>query len=301
MTTCKICLAPTDGGSTLCKDCSIAIRGIDETIEFLDEYLEVPERYEGELRNIWGAIEFLNFFLGMYNRYVGLKNLIFEYELLYLFEDFQETLSVNYLDNRDVLLRQESRRLHEVSEALDSHGILTIDPIQTDGSPSLSLRAGVKMRKCKEVFDLSEDPTDEKYRQYNQSISLLVMLLLIRVDLSSTLADDVRNPHFPRIGFFPIRIISGAIRRIIAGSSEDSYVTNEEILRSFTKTGNNPTKLQGALFGISPGSVPIFREIPDPDSTSPILLAPQVHNYASMLANRIRQRESREREYHEAL
>jgi hypothetical protein len=296
MAHCKICRGYlSNPKGELCDYCSTAKTTVEETIGFLESFLDNPTD-ANPINGVWGALEFLNYFLGMYNRYSGLKNLIFEIELNTLMDHTDGNIHVQELANRDAFLKLDRPKQMKLIQAFSEHGIFDIEHQKDSEVDSISFIIGRRLKKGNEILILSDDPTDENYRRYNQSISLLVMLLLINLDLSTSIRDDYRGTPFPRIGFVPLRLISGAINRKINEDGNPAFVTSEEITRSFYQTGRNSSRLVGSLYGIYPNSTSIFQEIPDPDSTDPVRLAQPMDKFVELMATRIRTRDYRERE-----
>jgi hypothetical protein len=296
MNHCKICRGYLSNSEReLCDYCSTANTTVEETIGFLESFLDNPID-ANPINGVWGALEFLNFFLGMYNRYSGLKNLIFEIELNTLMDNTNGTIHVQELANRDAFLKLDPPKQMKLEQAFSKHGIFDIEHPKDSEAEGIIFVIGKRLKMGNEILSLSDDPTDENYRRYNQSISLLVMLLLIRLDLSTSIRDDYRGTPFPRIGFVPLRLISGAINRRVNKDGNPAFVTNEEITRSFYQTGKNSSRLVGSLYGLYPNSTSIFQEIPDPDSTDPVRLTEPMDKFIELIATRIRTRDYRERE-----
>ena len=137
MAHCKICRGYLSNSEReLCDYCSTAKTTVEETIEFLESFLDNPTD-SNPINGVWGALEFLNHFLGMYNRYSGLKNLIFEIELNTLMDNTNGTIHVQELANRDAFLKLDIPKQNKLIQAFSEHGIFDIEyPKMTQGNQS---------------------------------------------------------------------------------------------------------------------------------------------------------------------
>lgn len=296
MDRCKICRGYlSNSDKELCDYCSTAKTTVEETIDFLESFLDNPTD-ANPINGIWGALEFLNNFLGMYNRYSGLKNLVFEMELNMLMDTTDGTINVQNLANRDTFLKLDNSKQMQLIQEFSKHGIFELETQKNSEDDRIKFIVGRHLKMGNEILRLSGDLMDENYHRYNQSISLLVMLLLINLDLTTSIRDDYRGVPFPRIGFIPLRLISGAINRRVNKDGTPAFVTSEEITKSFYQTGRNPSRLIASLYGIYPNSTSIFQEVPDPDSTDPIRLTEPMDKFVELIATRIRTRDYRERD-----
>ena len=130
------------------------------------------------------------------------------------------------------------------------------------------------------------------FSNYFNSLLLFSMLILVRDDVTSWINGDEKN--FPRKGFFPLRLIAGAVERAMdsTDSKPDShYITTEEILRAMKGiTYKSQTKTFSQLIGMDFQSKSIFESIPDPDEDTQENLTKEFSELVDHLAERIRER-----------
>ena len=277
---CKICLTfdPIESGS-ICHSCSIAIQAMDLFIEDLGNYLSsadserLPDHYA---KNIPYFVSTLSF----YNRYVSIKNLIQEVAITYLTNEQNEKIFRQDIENSEPLKNENTVKVLEENQLISSKLDITHDDFLIIPMDRVTISL--------HVFD-NFDLEGEGFYNYFNSLFLFSMLVMVKSDLTSWTTGNIKN--FPRKGFLPIRLISGAVERAIESKTEEHYITTEEIYRSMKGINNkSQTKIFSQMIGMDFQSRSIFETIPDPDKDAQANLTKEISEMVDHLAERIRER-----------
>lgn len=277
---CKICLVidSSDSGS-ICHSCSMAIQAMDLFIEDLGKYLSsadserLPDYYS---KNIPYFVSTLSF----YNRYVSVKNLVQEVAMIYLYNDLDEKIFRQDIENSEPLKNERVVKALEENQLLSSK----LDVVNDDFLITPMNRVSISSYVLNN-FGLE----GEGFFNYFNSLFLFSMLILVKDDLASWSAGDIKN--FPRKGFLPLRLIAGAVERAVKSETKDHYITNEEIYRAMKGINyKSQTKILSQMIGLDFQSRSIFETIPDPDEDTPANLTEEISEMVDHLAERIRER-----------
>ncbi len=277
---CKICgKIEMDSNSPICKDCTVAINLLNIMITDLENYLDtadskrLPEFYSKNIHYFVSA-------LSSYNRYVTVKNFIQEVIFSYLVTDFDEKLLASDLENTEPI------RNSKIQKILSEKNI--VDIVYDDSFKDLVIYPKDRIKMSKFVFDtfgLNEDG----FRDYLNSILLYSMILLINESISSWMNGEERE--FPRRGFYPWRLISGAVLRSVEGEKSSPFVTSEEIFYSIKRLSyKGRSKAISQIAGFEFQSKSIFLEIPDADEGVKNFLTPEFSEIVDHFAERVRDR-----------
>lgn len=279
---CKICgIIDSDFDGSLCNDCSTAINVLHVFIEDLEEYLatadarRLPDFYSTNLPYFVTT-------LSAYNRYVSVKNLIQEIVLMYVTEEVDGSIQANDLENSGPLKSKKIRELLSRKNLIFS----AYDPSRTD----YIITPQDKLKISRFVFD-SFGLEGAGFLDYLNSIFLYSMLILIIDDITLWIGNEEKL--FPRRGFYPIRLISGAIRRALSESTQNHYVRANEIFYAIKGlTNKGKTRAISQIIGMDFQSKSIFTEIPDSDETSKTDFTEEFSGLINHFAERIRERMS---------
>lgn len=282
---CKICgFVEFDEPGSVCKQCSIAISALDTFLEDLKSYLasadsiRLPDYYSKNLPYFVST-------LSVYNRYVSVKNLVQEIVMLYLSNEPDEIIFFQDIENADPL------KLEKIVNFLSTRGLLSLEYDNTHSDYKIVPKEKVSISQ----YVLTNFGLDRpEFSDYFNSLLLYSMLELVRGDIASWINGNEKA--FPRKGFFPIRLIAGAIIRAIDSEPDDHHITSDEILRALKGlTYKNQTKALSQMIGMDFQSKSIFEHIPDPDEDRPTNLTEEFSEMVDHLAERIRERtENRE-------
>lgn len=277
---CKICgFWEMDSNSPICEDCLVAIKSLDIIIGDLEDYLKtadskrLPEFYSKNLHYFVSA-------LSTYNRYVNLKNLIQEVIFSYLTIESNEKIMSNDLENNEPLRNPRIRQILASKEMAD---------ISYDASSSdLVLYPKDRIKISKFVFE-SFGINGDGFNDYLNSILLYSMIVLISDDITSWENGTERN--FPGRGFYPWRLISGAVWRAVKDEKDSHFVTSDEIIYSIKRLSyKGRSKAISQVAGLEFQSKSIFLDLPDSDENTNTLLTAEFNEIVNHFAERIRER-----------
>lgn len=218
--------------------------------------------------------------LSAYNRYVSVKNLVQEIIYLHLTNDGNEQIVSDEIENNDPLKDPKIRYALSTNQILNS----TYDP-NIDDFVLLPLEKLTISSFVLENFGLNSDA----FNDYLNSIFLFTMNVLIQEDIKMWISGNERA--LPRRGFYPLRLIAGAIRRVVNNVPDAFHVNKSEMYRAskgLTKKGEIKTRSQ--LTGIDFHAKSIFSEIPDFNSREEADLSAQFSSIVTHFATRIRER-----------
>lgn len=277
---CKICgFIEFDEPGNLCRQCSIAIGALDTFLEDLKRYLSsadslrLPDYYSKNLPYFVST-------LSIYNRYVSIKNLVQEITMLYLSNEPDETIFFQDVENTDPL------KLEKIVNFLSSSGLLSLDYENSHSDYKIVPKEKILISQYVLInFGLN----GPEFSNYFNSLLLYSMLEMVKRDVASWINGNEKA--FPRKGFFPIRLIAGAIIRAMDSESGDHHITSDEILRALKGlTYKNQTKALSQMIGMDFQSKSIFEHVPDPNGDRATNLTEEFSEMIDHLAERIRER-----------
>jgi hypothetical protein len=214
-----------------------------------------------------------------YNKYVNMKNLVQEL-LFYIISEDEEEFYLNDIENGEPLKNDRIRKLLFDNQFLKCEYV----PNKND----FVLKPLKKLLIGTEVYSNFELKSSE-FKDYVNSLMLLSMLVMLQDDLNEWINGNVKV--FPRTGFFPIRLISGSIKRAIT-SEQQYYVESEEIIYSIKKlSSKSQKKVLSRIAGIDFLSSSIFKNIPDPEGDRTDLTQEFIP-FIKHIAERIRERKN---------
>ena len=277
---CKICgLIDSGNSGAMCPHCSIALEAMQLFIEDLQKYISsadsdrLPDYYSNNLPYFVSALSF-------YNRYVSVKNLVQEVATIYLSNDLNEQIFKQDIENSEPL------NIERTVNTLAQNELISIkyEPSRKDFLIVPMNRVSISTHVLNN-FGLEGNG----FSNYFNSLLLFSMLILVKDDVTSWITGKEKN--FPRKGFFPIRLIAGAVERAMGSQPDSHYLTIEEILRAMKGlTYKSQTKAFSQLVGMDFQSKSIFETIPDPDEDSQTNLTEEFSEIIDHLAERIRER-----------
>ena len=277
---CKICgFIDNDGSGPICPHCSIAIQAMQLFIEDLKKYIStadserLPDYYSNNLPYFVST-------LSAYNRYVSVKNLIQEVATIYLYKDPDVPIFRQEIENSEPL------KVERIVNALARNELISIN---YDASRNDFIIVPMNKLSISSHVLNNFGLEGNGFSNYFNSLLLFSMLILVKDDVNSWINGDERN--FPRKGFFPVRLISGAVGRAMDSQPDTHYLTVEEILRAMKGLAyKSQTKAFSQLFGMDFQSKSIFETIPDPDEDSQANLTQEFSKMVEHLGERIRER-----------
>lgn len=277
---CKICLLiDSDVSGSICPHCSISIEAMEFFIEDLQRYLSsadsdrLPDYYSNNLPYFVSTLSF-------YNRYVSVKNLVQEVALTHLSIEPDEQIFRQDIENAEPL------NVEKIVKTLARNELISVEynPSHNDYLIVPMNRISISTHVLNN-FGLEGNG----FSNYLNSLLLFSMLILVKDDVTSWITGDEKN--FPRKGFFPIRLIAGAVERAMDSKTDSHHLTTEEILRAMKGlTYKSQTKAFSQVIGMDFQSKSIFESIPDPDEDIQTNLTEEFSKMVDHLAERIRER-----------
>lgn len=279
---CKICrLVDSEANGALCRDCSIAIEALYVFVEDMETYLKTADATRLEEHYSANMTYFVSS-LSAYNRYVGVKNLVQEMIYLHLTDTSGGRIMADDVENNDPLKDPKIRYALASSEILES----TYDP----GVDDLALKPLGKLAISSFVLD-AFGLNNEGFTDYLNAVFLYSMIVLIQEDIKMWMSGSEKA--LPRRGFYPLRLIAGAIRRAVNNEPDPFHVSKSEMYhasKGLTKKGEVRTRSQ--ITGLDFQSKSIFSRIPDFNSNDKENFTPEFSTVVAHFANRIRERVS---------
>jgi hypothetical protein len=282
---CKICNSvELDEVGSVCKQCSIAINALDTFLKDLENYLasadstRLPDYYS---KNLTYFVSILS----IYNRYVSVKNLVQEIAMLFLLNGSDENIYSQDIENSEPL------KLEKIGNFLSASGLLSLEFDNSHKDYKIVPKEKILISQ----YVLTNFGLDgAEFSDYFNSLLIYTMLAMVKDDI--VLWINGIEKSFPRKGFFPIRLLAGAIIRAMNADSGGHHITSDEISRAMNGlTYKSQTKVFSQIIGIDFQSKSIFEQIPDPDREGPAYLSEDFSKMVDHLAERIRKRpESRE-------
>lgn len=277
---CKICgFWEMDSNSPICEECSVAIKSLNILISDLEDYLKtadskkLPEFYSKNLHYFVSA-------LSTYNRYVNLKNLIQEVIFSYLTSESNDKIMSSDLENNEPLKSLKIRQMLASKEM--------VDIIYEEASNDFALYPKERIKISKFVLE-SFGINGDGFKDYLNSILLYSMIVLINEDI--TYWENGVERNFPGRGFYPWRLISGAVWRAVKDEKDSHFVTSDEILYSIKRLSyKGRTKAISQVVGLEFQSKSIFLDLPDSDENINTLLTGEFNEVVNHFAERIRER-----------
>ena len=278
---CLLCkYVDADATGKLCGDCSASMEAVDILIEDLGEYL--PKADSARLQEYYSKnLSYFISTLSAYNRYVSVKNLIQELIFLRLFDGTEDPVFASDVENNEPLKTQR------IVEILRTNDLLTTE--YDTAHSDLMLDPGEKIRMIEYVRQ-SFGMDGAGLTDYLNAVLLYSMLVVIQEDIKDWIRGVAKS--FPRRGFYPLRMIAGAIRRAISGETSSHYIKSDEIyyaLRTLTPKGK--IKAFSQLVGMDFQSKSIFREIPKKEDGSSTELTADFSELIVHIAERKREHE----------
>jgi hypothetical protein len=205
--------------------------------------------------------------------------------MLYLSNEPDEIIFLQDIENADPL------KSEKIVVFLSTSGLLSLEYDNSHSDHKIVPKEKISISK----YVLTNFGLDRpEFSDYFNSLFLYSMLELVMRDITSWLNGNEKA--FPRKGFFPIRLIAGAIIRAMDSEPGGHHITSDEILRALKGlTYKSQAKAFSQMIGMDFQSKSIFENLPDPDEDGPTNLTEEFSEMIDHLAERIRERtENRE-------